>query len=227
MYFRRDFRQADNCLSLMSFFVCKMRTNLSTLWDFLSMRNKVSERHTMFLGEDDDSFKLLLFSCLVMPDSLWPHGLQHVRLPCPSPTTRACSNSCLLSQWCHPIISSSFVPFSSCLQSFLASGYFPMTQFFASGGQSIGTSTSASVLPVNFQGWFPLGLTVLIYLLSKGLSSLLQHHSSKASILQLSAFFMVQLSHAYMITGKSIALIIQTFVGKVMYLLFNMLSRLP
>ena len=163
-------------------------------------------------------------SCL---DSFWTHGLQHARLPCPSVSPRVCSNSCPLSPWCHPTISCSVAPFSSCPQSFPASGCFPTSQLFASGGQSIGTSTSASVLPVNFQGWFPLGLTVLIYLLSKGLSSLLQHHSSKASILQLSAFFMVQLSHAYMITGKSIALIIQTFVGKVMYLLFNMLSRLP
>ena len=157
MYFRRDFRQADNCLSLMSFFVCKMRTNLSTLWDFLSMRNKVSERHTMFLGEDDDSFKLLLFSCLVMPDSLWPHGLQHVRLPCPSPTLGACSDSCPLSCWCPPTISSSVIPFSSCLQSFPASGSFLISQFFASGGQSIGVSASASVLPVNIQDRFPLG----------------------------------------------------------------------
>ena len=90
--------------------------------------------------------------------------------------------------------SSSAALFSSCLQSFPASGSFPMSQLFASGGQSIGTSTSASVLPVNFQGWFPLGLTGLISLLSKGLSSLLQHHSAKASILQLSAFYMVQLT---------------------------------
>ena len=100
-----------------------------------------------------------------------------------------------------------------------------MNRLFALGGSSIGASTSASVLPVNFQGWFPLGLTGLIYLLSKGISSLLQHHSSKASILQLSAFFMVRLSHLYVITRKTIALITQTFVGKVMYLLFNMLSR--
>ena len=100
-----------------------------------------------------------------------------------------------------------------------------MSRLFALGGSSIGASTSASVLPVNFQGWFPLGLTGLIYLLSKGISSLLQHHSSKASILQLSAFFMVRLSHLYVITRKTIALITQTFVGKVMYLLFNMLSR--
>ena len=90
--------------------------------------------------------------------------------------------------------SSSAALFSSCLQSFPASGSFPMSRLFTSGGQSIGTSTSASVLPVNFQGWFPLGLTGLIYLLSKGLSSLLQHHSAKASIFQLSAFYMVQLT---------------------------------
>ena len=115
-------------------------------------------------------------------------------------------------------------PFSSCSQSFPVSGSFLMSQLFTSGGQSIGTSASASVLPMNFQGWLPLGLTGLI-LLSKGLKSLLLHHSSKASILQLSAFFMVQLSHPYMTTGKTIALIIWTFVGKVMSLLFNVLSR--
>ena len=152
MYFRRDFRQADNCLSLMSFFVCKMRTNLSTLWDFLSMRNKVSERHTMFLGEDDDSFKLLLFSCLVMPDSLWPHGLQHVRLPCPSLSPRVYPDSCPLSRWCHPTISSSVVPFSSCRQSFPASESFPVSQLFTSGGQNI--AISIPVLPI-FRVDFP------------------------------------------------------------------------
>ena len=102
--------------------------------------------------------------------SLWPHGLQHVRLPCPSPTPRACSDSWPSSQWCHPTISSSVVPFSSCLQSFPASGSSPMNQLFASGGQSIGVSTSASVLPMNIQDWFPLGLTSLISWLSKGLS---------------------------------------------------------
>ena len=97
-----------------------------------------------------------------------PHGLQHTRLPCPSPTPRACSNSCLLNWWCHPIISSSVIPFS-CLQSFPASGSFPMNQFFSSGGQSIGVSASASVLPMNTQDWFSLALTGLI-LQSKGLS---------------------------------------------------------
>ena len=90
------------------------------------------------------------FSCSVMSDSLWPHGLQHARLPCPSPTPRVYSNSCPLSRWCHPTISSSAIPFSSCLQSFPASGSFPMSQF-ASDGQSIGASTSASVLPVNIR----------------------------------------------------------------------------
>ena len=96
------------------------------------------------------------FSHSVMSDSLWPHGLQHNRLPCPSPTPRACSNSCALSWWCHPTISLSVIPFSSCPQSFPASGYFSMSQFFASGGQSIGVSASASVLPMNIQSWFPL-----------------------------------------------------------------------
>ena len=106
------------------------------------------------------------FSCSVMSDSLWPHGLQHTRLPCPSPTPGACSNPCPLSRWCHPTNSSSVIPLSSCLQSFSASGSFLMSQFFASGGQSFGAS--ASVLPMNLQDWFPLGLTSLISLLSKG-----------------------------------------------------------
>ena len=139
--------------------------------------------------------RFVQFSCSVVSNSLWPHGLQHARLPCPSLTSRACSNSCPLSWWCHPTISSSVVPFSSCLQSCPTSGSFPMSQFFTSGGQSIGVSASASVLPMNIQDWFPLGLTGWISLQSKGLKSLLQHHSSKASILQHSAFFIVQLSH--------------------------------
>ena len=155
------------------------------------------------------------FSCSVVSNSLWPHGLQHTRLPCPSPTLGAYSNSCPLSQWCHPTISSSVVPFSW-LQSFPASGSFPMSQFFASGGQSIGVSVSTSVLPMNIQDWYPLGLTSWFSLQSKGLSSLLQHHSSKASILWRSAFFIVQLSHLYMTIGKTIALARSTFVGKVM-----------
>ena len=112
---------------------------------------------------------LLQFSCSVMSDSLWPHRLQHSRLPCSSPNTKACSNSCPSSRWCHPTVSSSVIPFSSLLQSFPASGSSPTSQFFASGGP-IGASASASVLPVNIQGWFPLGLTSWISLLSKGLS---------------------------------------------------------
>ena len=105
-----------------------------------------------------------------MSDSFWPHGLQHARLLCPSPTPEACSNSCPLSWWYHPIISSSVISFSSCLQSCPASGSFPISQFFASGGQSIGASASASVLLMNIQDWLPLGLTSLISLQSKGLS---------------------------------------------------------
>ena len=105
-----------------------------------------------------------------MYNCLWPHGLQHSRLPCPTPVPRTHSNSCLSSRWCHPTISSSVIPFSSCLQSFPASRSFLESSLFASGGQSIGVSASASVLPMNIQGWFPLGLTALISLQSKGLS---------------------------------------------------------
>ena len=105
-----------------------------------------------------------------MSDSLRPRGLQHARLPCPSPTPRAWANSCPLSWWCHPTISSSVVPFSSCLQTFPASGSFPMSQFFASGGQSIGVSGSESDLPMSIQDWFPLGWTGLISLQSEQLS---------------------------------------------------------
>ena len=106
----------------------------------------------------------------VVSDSLQPHGLQYARLPCPSPTPKACSDSCPSSRWCHPTISSSVIPFSSCLQSFPASGSFLVSQFFATGGQSFGVSASTSVLPMNIQDWFPLGLTGLISLHSKGLS---------------------------------------------------------
>ena len=126
--------------------------------------------------------------------------------------------------WIHDAIQpSSLVLFSSCLQSFPASGSFPMSWFLTSGGQSIGISASASVLLMNIQDWFPLGWTVWIPLRSKGLSR--DFSNTKASILQQSAFFRVQLSHPYMTTGKTIALTRWTFVGKVMFLLFNMLSR--
>ena len=155
------------------------------------------------------------FSCSVVSDSLQTHEPQHARPPCLTPTPRVYPNSCPLSWWCHPTISSSVVPFSSCLQSFPASGSFQMSQFFTSGGQSIGASASASAsaLPMYWiffrVDWFDL-------LAVQGtLKSLLQHHSSKASILQCSAFLTVQLSHLYMTTGKTIAVTRWTFVGKV------------
>ena len=110
------------------------------------------------------------FSCSVMSNSLWPHGLQHTRLPCPSPTPRPYSNSCPSTQWCHPTVSSSVIPFFSCLQSFLTSGSFEMSQFFTSDDQSTGVSASASVLPMNTQDWSPLGWTGWVSLQSKGLS---------------------------------------------------------
>ena len=129
------------------------------------------------------------FSYSVMSDSLWPHGLQHARLPYPSPTLRAYSNSCPLSQWCHPNISSSVLPISSCLESFLASGFFPMSQFFTSGGQSTEASASASVLPMNIQEWFPLGWTGWISLQPKELSRVFCN-----TTIQKHQFFHAQLS---------------------------------
>ena len=159
-----------------------------------------------------------------MSDSLWPYGLQHTRSPCPWPTPGVYSNSCPSHWWCQPTVSSSLIPFSSCPQSFPASGSFHMSQFFASGGQSIRASASASN---EYSGLISCRMDWLDLLAVQGtLKSLFQHHSFKASILQRSAFFTVQLSHPYMTTGKTIALARRTFVGKVMSLLFNMLSRL-
>ena len=129
------------------------------------------------------------FMCSVMSDSLRPNGLQPARPPCLSPTPRAYSNSCPLSQSCHPTISSCVIPFSSCLQSFPASGSLPMSQFFASGGQSIGVSASAPVLPMNTQDWFPLGLTGWISSQSKGLSRVFSN-----TTVQKHKFFGIQLS---------------------------------
>ena len=140
-----------------------------------------------------------------MSDSLQPYGLQRARLPCSSPTPGAYLNSCPLNRWCHPTITSFVSPFSSCLQSFPASGSFLVNQRFTSDGQSIGVSASASVLLMNIQDWFHLGLTSWIFLQSKGLTRVFSN-SSKASILWHSAFFIVQLSHPYMTTGKTIAL---------------------
>ena len=154
-----------------------------------------------------------------MSDSSWPHELQHTRPPCPSPTPRVHSDSRPSSQWCHPAISSSVVPFSSCPQSLQASGSFSMSQLFAWGGQSIGVSALESFLPENTQDWLiSFRMDWLDLLAIRGtLKSLLQHHSSKASILRCSAFFTVQLLYPYMTTGKTIALTRRTFVGKVMY----------
>ena len=158
----------------------------------------------------------MFFIHWVVSSSLLRHGLKHARLPCPSPTLGACSNSCPSSQWCHPTISSSVIPFSSCLQSFPASGSLLMSRLFTSGGQSFGAyfsiSPSNEYLGLIFfrVDWFNLPTV------QGTLKSLLQHHSSKASILRCSVFFMVQLSHPYMTTGKTIALTIQIFVGKVL-----------
>ena len=163
----------------------------------------------------------VVFNCLQ------PHGLQHVRLPCPSSTPGAGSNSGPLSLWCHPTISSYIIPFSSCLQSCPALGSFPVSEFFASGGQSTGVSASASVLPMNTQDWFPLGWTDWISLQSKGLSRVFSNSTvEKHHLFGTQPSFTVQLSHPYMTTAKTIALTRRTFVGKIMSLLFNMLSRL-
>ena len=167
-----------------------------------------------------------MFSHLVVSDFLWHHGLQHARLPFRSPSPRACSNVCPLSLWCHPTILSSVVPFSSCLESFPASRSFQESALHIRwpGYWSLRFNISPSNEhsgPISFRmDWLDL-------LAVQGtLKSLLQHHSSKASILWCSAFFTVQLSHPNITTGKTIALTRRTFVDKVMSLLFNMLSRL-
>ena len=191
----------------------------------------MSIRYLQYCLLHDYTFLLSVqFNLSVMSDSLRPHGLQHTRLPCPSPSPGICSSSCPLSWWCHPTISSSVVPFSSCLQSFPASGSFPVSWLFISGGQSIGALASTSVPPMNIHGWFPLGLTGLIFLQSKALSRVFpQYHNSKASIPRFSVFFIVQLSHPFIATGKkkhSFDFVKPwTFVGKVISLLFNILSR--
>ena len=149
-----------------------------------------------------------------MSDSLWLHGLQDARLPCPSPSPGACSNSCPSSQWCHPTISSSVIPFFSCFQSCPASGSFQLSQFFTSGGQRIGVSASATVLPMNIQDWFPLGWTGLIYLLSEGLSRVFSNITG-----QKYQFFRAQLSlwsnsHGYVgLSSSSVGLVAPRHVG--------------
>ena len=159
-----------------------------------------------------------------MFDSLWLCGPQHARLPCPSPSPGVYSDLCLLSRWCHPTISSSVIPFS-CLKSFPASGSFPVSWLFSSGGQSTGASASASVLSMNIQGWFPLGFIDLISLQSKGLSGVFS-----STTIRKHQFFSAQPSFCQTLTSvhdywKTIALTIWTFVGKVTSLLFNTLSR--
>ena len=151
-------------------------------------------------------------SCSVMSNSLQPHEWQHARPPCQSPTPGVHPNSCVSSRWCPPAISSSVVLFSSCPQYLPTSESFPMSQLFTWGGQSIGVSASASVLPMNTQDWSPLMDWLDLLAVQGTLKSLLQHHSSKASILRRSAF-----THPYMITGKTIALTRWTFVGKVIF----------
>ena len=165
--------------------------------------------------EGPSSISSVKFSRSVVSDSLRPHELQHARPPCPSPTPRTYPNPCPLSQWCHPTISSSVIPFS-CPQSFPASGSFRMSQVFISGGQNIGVSASTSVLPMNTQDWSPLGWTGWISLQSKGLSRVFSHttvqkHQFFGSQLSL---FIVQLSHPYMTTGKTIALTRRTLLTK-------------
>ena len=170
----------------------------------------------------------MLFSSVVAPsvmsDSLWPRGQQHARRPWQSTTPWVYSNSCPLSWWCHPAISSSVVPFSSRLQSFPTSGSFPMSQLFSSDGQSIGVSALASALPMNIQDLFPLGWTGWIFLLSKGLWRVFSN-----TTVQKHQFFSAQpssQSNSHIHTGKTIALTRRTLVGKVMSLLLNILSRL-
>ena len=192
--------------------------NVRLCYGELFMRGKY-----LFLDSQNNLSSVQLVSCVQL---FVTYGLQPVRPPCPSPTLGVHSNSCPFSVWHHPTISSSVIPFSSCLQSFPASGSFQISQLFALGGQSIGVSASASVFPMNIQDLFPLGWTGLISLQSKGLSRVLFN-----TTVQKHQFFGAQLSlwsnshNSYMTTGKAIALNIWTFAGKVVSLLFNMLSR--
>ena len=157
-----------------------------TSFPFLSSDNQM---FVISLPTMNQCISLVQFSHLIESDSFWPHGLQHARPPCPSSTPGVHSNSCPLSQWCHPTVSFSVIPFSSCLQSFPASGSFPMSQLFPSGGQSIGVSALASFLPKNTQGWSPLEWTGWISLQSKGLSRVFSN-----TTLQKHQFFCAQLS---------------------------------
>ena len=185
-----------------------------------------SVQHHLDFGSEKPGLCSVQFSLSVVSNFLQSHGMQQAKLPCPSPTPSACSKSCPLSWWCHPTISSSVIPFSSCLQSFPASGSFPVSPYFTSGGQSIGASVSASVLSMNIQDWFPLGWTGWASLQPKGLSTVFSNRT-----VQKHSFFSIHLSlwsnsHTHVTTGKNIALTRWTFVSKVMSVIFNMLSRL-
>ena len=180
---------------LLSLKIGFMETDVNRRPDDWSVWDNFGSPHPLELAMSGDIFSChnwgeykIQFSCSVVSYSLWPHGLQHSRLACPSPAPGACSNSRPSSQWFHPTISSSVVPFSCCPQSFPASGSFLMSQFFASDGQSIGPSALASVLPTNTQHWFPLGLTSLI-LKTKGLSKIFSN-----TTVQKHQFFGVQFS---------------------------------
>ena len=152
------------------------------------------EQYLSLKSNDHQLFSSIQFSHSVVPDSLWPHELQHARPPCPSPTPGVHPNPCPSSRWCHPAISSSVIPFSSCLQSFPASGSFLMSQLFTSGVQSNGASASASVLPMNIQSWVSFRIDWFDLLAGQGtLRSLLQHHSSKSW--QLTLVFLPRKSH--------------------------------
>ena len=162
----KGFSKNNNQLALESSLKVFTLVNLGNSSDFFLNLRTFFDRTNLFLGTFHIHLFLVLIQSLNCVWSLWPHELQHPRLTSPSLFPWVCSNSYTLSQWCHPTISSSVVPFSSCPQSFPASGSFPMSQFFILGGQSIGAS--APVLPINIQDWFPLGLTDLISLLSRG-----------------------------------------------------------
>ena len=178
--------------------------------------------HLNLMNSLGSPFSSVQFSRSVESDSLQPHESQHARPPCPSPTPRVYSNSCPSSQWCHPVISSSVVPFSSCPQCLPASGSFPMSQLFAWGGQSIGVSVSASVLPMSTQDWFPLGWTGWISLQSKRLSRVFSNTQFKSNNSEISLLYGPTLTsiHEY---WKTIALTRWTFVSKLISMLFNML----
>ena len=179
---RGVWRRTATCICITESLGYSLETITTLLIGYISITNKKFKKKVV-LGKLDQ------FSCSVVSNSLWPHESQQARPPCPSPTPRVYSNSCPSSQWCHPAISSSVVPFSSCPQSLPASGSFPMSQLFAWGGQSIGISASASVFPMNTQDWSPSGWTGWISLKSKGLSRVFSN-----TTVQKHQFFGAQLS---------------------------------